>query len=167
MSTPSQEDQAAADAEQRARQRLTARAGAQVPRLPWLADGQPHDAVTLIRDALWRANTDRSTLEIPDDLCATITLLAAARSEIDQLEAGALFVARAEGLTWAQIAEALGSRTAQAGQQRYERVVMPTRSKWCAMNSACPTDTQNPKARMLRGSAISSRTWLSTSATRA
>jgi hypothetical protein len=116
-------DHEAADVERRARRRLTERGAAQLPRLPWLADGQPHDAGTLVRHALWRANTDREGLEIPGDLEAALALLAAARTEVDQLEAGLLFVARAEGLTWAQIAQALGLRSAQAGQQRYERVV--------------------------------------------
>ncbi|MCW6007056.1 DNA-binding protein [Micromonospora sp. CPCC 205371] len=116
-------DETAADVEQHARQRLMDRGGKHLPRFPWLIDGQPHDAVTLIRQALWRANTDRDALQIPEDLCAAIALLAAARGELDQMEAGLLFVARAEGLTWAQIAEALGLRTAQAAQQRHERVV--------------------------------------------
>ncbi|MEV4410423.1 DNA-binding protein [Catellatospora sp. NPDC049609] len=115
-------DRAAAEAESRARARLTERGGDGLPRLPWLADGQPHDAVTLLRQVLWRAATDRSALELPEDLLAAMTLLAAARAELDQLEAGLLFVGRAEGLTWAQIAEALGLRTAQAAQQRSERV---------------------------------------------
>jgi hypothetical protein len=123
MTEASDDDQRRAALERRARERLTDRAAAPLPRLPWLAAGQPHDAVTLIRDVLWRAGTDRGSLEIPADLCAAISLLAAARSEVDQLEAGLLFAARAEGLTWAQIADALGLRTAQAGQQRYERVL--------------------------------------------
>lgn len=117
------EDQSAGDAERRARERLTARGGTDLPRLPWLVDGQPHDAVTLIRQALWRAETDRGALELPEDLLAAIALLAAARAEVDQLEAGLLFVARAEGLTWAEVARALGLRTAQAAQQRHERVL--------------------------------------------
>ncbi|GAA0366594.1 hypothetical protein GCM10009530_15510 [Microbispora corallina] len=117
------DDQAAGALERWARDRLTARGGDDLPRLPWLADGQPHDAVTLIRQALWRAGTDRGALELPDDLLAAIALLAAARAELDQLEAGLLFVARAEGLTWAQIARPLGLRTAQAAQQRHERVL--------------------------------------------
>ncbi|MEH1123110.1 DNA-binding protein [Micromonospora sp. CPCC 206061] len=116
-------DEAVAEVEQQARQRLMDRGGKDLPRLPWMISGQPHDAVTLIRQALWRANTDRDALQIPEDLFAAVTLLAAARSELDQMEAGLLFVARAEGLTWAQIAEALGLRTAQAAQQRHERVV--------------------------------------------
>ncbi|GAA1420720.1 DNA-binding protein [Catellatospora coxensis] len=116
-------DQADAEAESRARHRLTARGGQDLPRLPWLAAGQPHDAVTLVRQALWRVGTDRGALELPEDLLAAITLLSAARSELDQLEAGVLFTARAEGLTWAQIAEALGLRSAQAAQQRHERVL--------------------------------------------
>ncbi|MFY1683352.1 DNA-binding protein [Micromonospora sp.] len=115
--------QSAADAERWARRRLTDRGGRDLPRLPWLAEGQPHDATTLIRQALWRANTDRDALELPEDLLAAIALLAAARAELDQLEAGLLFVARAEGLTWAQIARPLGLRTAQAAQQRHERVL--------------------------------------------
>ncbi|TDB76290.1 hypothetical protein [Micromonospora sp. KC723] len=117
------DDQASGAIERWARDRLTARGGNDLPRLPWLADGQPHDAVTLIRQALWRANTDRDALELPDDLRAAIALLAAARAEVDQLEAGLLFVARAEGLTWSQIAQPLNLRTAQAAQQRYERVL--------------------------------------------
>ncbi|GAA5200246.1 hypothetical protein GCM10023322_77690 [Rugosimonospora acidiphila] len=117
------DDQSTAALERSARQRLTARGGTDLPRLPWLADGQPHDAFTLIRQALWRANADREALELPDDLMAAIALLAAARAELDQLEAGLLFVARAEGLTWAQVARPLGLRTAQAAQQRHERVL--------------------------------------------
>ncbi|SNS69613.1 hypothetical protein SAMN05421812_101449 [Asanoa hainanensis] len=111
------------DDERRAQARLTERGGKDLPRLPWLADGQPQDAFTLIRQALWRANTDRGALELPDDLLDAIALLASARAELDQLEAGLLFVARAEGLTWAQIAPALALRTAQAAQQRHERVL--------------------------------------------
>ncbi|MDI1460626.1 DNA-binding protein [Catellatospora sp. KI3] len=114
------DDQADGATEQRARDRLSARDD--LPRLPWLAAGQPHDAFTLIRQALWRANTDRDALDLPDDLLAAITLLDAARAELDQLEAGLLFVARAEGLTWAQVARPLGLRTAQAAQQRHDRV---------------------------------------------
>jgi hypothetical protein len=117
------DDQAAAAAERRARERLTTSGGSDLPPLPWLADGQPHDAFTLIRQAFWRANTDRGALDLPGDLLAAITLLAAARSELDQIEAGLLFVARTEGLTWAQLAQALGLRTAQAAQQRHERVL--------------------------------------------
>jgi hypothetical protein len=115
-------DRAAGDAEQAARRRLMARGGQDLPRPPWLAPSQPHDAVTLMRQALWRANTERDSLDVLPDLQAALALLAAGRSELDGLEAGLLFVARAEGLTWAQIAEALGLRTAQAAQQRYERV---------------------------------------------
>lgn len=117
------DDRSAAAAERWARDRLTVRGGKDLPRLPWLADGQPHDPVTLIRQALWRANTDRGTLDLPDDLLAAIALLAAARAEVDRLEAGLLFVARDEGLTWAQVARPLGLRTAQAAQQRHERVL--------------------------------------------
>jgi hypothetical protein len=111
------DDQEAAGVQGRARERLMARGGRDLPRLPWLAAGQPHDAVTLIRQALWRADADR------EDLRAALALLAAGRAELDQMEAGLLFTARAQGLTWTQIADALGLHSAQAAQQRHERVV--------------------------------------------
>ena len=40
-----------------------------------------------------------------------MSLLPAARSETESVEVGLLFVARSEGLTWAQIAEAMGFRS--------------------------------------------------------
>ncbi len=81
----------------------------------------PHDDATLIRYALWRANS-REGLDVPRDLHAALTLLESARAEMDALEAGLLFVARAEGLTWPEIAKHLGVRSPQAAQQRFERV---------------------------------------------
>lgn len=56
------------------------------------------------------------------DLTAALTLLPMARAELDQLEAGLLFTARAEGLTWSHVAFGLGLRSAQAAQQRFDRV---------------------------------------------
>ena len=53
---------------------------------------------------------------------AALQLIESARAELDALETGLLFVARAEGLTWPQIAERLGVRSPQAAQQRFERV---------------------------------------------
>jgi len=50
-------------------------------------------------------------------------LLAPARAELDQIEAGLLFAARAGGLTWPQIAAALALRSPQAAQQRFDRVL--------------------------------------------
>ena len=67
--------------------------------------------------ALWRAG-DLS----PDDVERALTLLPAARAEIDGLEAGLLFVARGAGLTWARIADAMGFRSPQACQQYFTRL---------------------------------------------
>lgn len=56
------------------------------------------------------------------DLVAAMTLLPVVRAEVDELEASLLFLARSEGMTWAQIAFAMGLRSAQAAQQRGERL---------------------------------------------
>jgi len=53
---------------------------------------------------------------------AALTLLPAARAEMDQLEAAALQTARSHGLSWPQISRAMGLASAQAAQQRCDRV---------------------------------------------
>jgi hypothetical protein len=108
-----------------ARHRLTEIGAGDLPRFPWMAGKVPHDDVTLIRYALWRSNSAQG-LEVPQDVYAALGLLESARAEMDGLEAGLLFVARAEGLTWPEIAEHLGVRTPQAAQQRFERVTSRT-----------------------------------------
>src|SRR6478609_6414885 len=108
-----------------ARHRLTEIGAGNLPRFPWMAGKVPHDDVTLIRYALWRANQAQG-LEVPQDIQAALRLLESARAEMDALEAGLLFVARAEGLTWPEIAEHLGVRSPQAAQQRFERVTSRT-----------------------------------------
>lgn len=90
-----------------------------------MAGKVPHDDTTLIRYALWRANSGTG-LDVPQDLFAALQLVESARAEMDALEAGLLFVARAEGLTWPEIAEHLGVRSPQAAQQRFERVTSRT-----------------------------------------
>ena len=67
--------------------------------------------------ALWRSGD-----LAPEDLLSALTLMPAARAEVDGLEDGLLFVARSAGLTWAQIAEAMGFRSRQACQQHYARL---------------------------------------------
>lgn len=67
--------------------------------------------------ALWRA-ADLG----PEDLLSALALLPAARAEVEGLEAGLLFVARSAGLTWAQMAEAMGFNSPQACQQHYTRL---------------------------------------------
>jgi hypothetical protein len=108
-----------------ARRRLTENGAGDLPRFPWMVGAVPHDDVNLIRYALWRANSAQG-VEVPQDLHAALRLLESARTEMDALEAGLLFVARAEGLTWPEIAEDLGVRSPQAAQQRFERVTSRT-----------------------------------------
>lgn len=115
-------DQAAAIAEAQARARLSSRLGARLPRGPWLAKRQPVEDVMLLRAASWAATSEPELLELPEDVLAALALLTSARREVDQLEAGLLFLARAEGVSWGLIGEALGLRTPQAAAQRSERV---------------------------------------------
>ncbi len=84
---------------------------------PWRPGSMPPTAVELTQFALWR-----SADLAPDDLLSALTLLPAARAEVEGVEAGLLFTAKAAGLTWAQIAEAMGFRSPQACQQHYNRL---------------------------------------------
>ena len=103
--------------EQAAQARLAELAGGAVQARPWRPAPVPPSAVDLGHFALWRS----ADLH-PDDLLSALTLLPAARAEVDGLEAGLLFTARAAGLTWAQIASAMGFRSPQACQQHYARL---------------------------------------------
>lgn len=94
-------------------------AGALDPR-PWQHRGQPPTDAELVRFAAWEAGRPGSD---PGVLAAGLRLLAPARAELDAIEAGLLFAARAAGMTWPQIAEALGLGSAQAAQQRLARVL--------------------------------------------
>ena len=57
-----------------------------------------------------------------DDLIAALTLIPIVRAETDELEISLLRAARGRGASWAQIAHGLGLRSAQAAQQRTERL---------------------------------------------
>lgn len=110
-------DNVQAERERRAQTRLAELAqGAIVPR-PWRPAPVPPSAGDLAHFALWRSDA----LEA-DDLLQALTLLPAARAEVEGLEAGLLFTARSAGLTWAQIAQAMGFRSPQACQQHYTRL---------------------------------------------
>ncbi|GAA1431592.1 hypothetical protein GCM10009616_19060 [Microlunatus lacustris] len=84
----------------------------------------PHEAVRLVellaagtaRYADGDARVDR------DDLLAALTLLPQVRAELDETELGLLAMARGRGLTWAQVADGLGLGSAQAAQQRHDRL---------------------------------------------
>jgi len=113
----SDREQAARESD--AREQLLAAGAADLPRPPWLHRSQPPSAVDLIRFALWRTHTSDVDEE---DLVAALTLLPAARAEVDQVEAALLFTARAQGLAWSRISRAMGLGSAQAAQQRFDRV---------------------------------------------
>jgi hypothetical protein len=87
---------------------------------PWQRTGQPVGDCDLVRLAAWKAaDADVD----PELVSAGLGLISAARSELDQIEAALLFAARAAGVTFQQIATALGLGSGQAAQQRMSRVL--------------------------------------------
>lgn len=115
---PPDDDQGRAAREQRAQQRLAKLASEVVTGRPWRPAPVPPAAVDLVQYAVWRS----ADLH-PDDLLHALALVPAAHAEVDGIEAGLLFSARAAGLTWAQIASAMGFRSPQACQQHLTRLV--------------------------------------------
>jgi glutathione S-transferase len=116
-------DTAAAAQQDQATRMLLDRGASQLPPRPWLGERQPPSAADLIHHVLWRANGGGRGAPVDAlDLSAGLTLVAAARAEMDALETALLFLARAEGMTWPQISQSLGLRSAQAAQQRLDRL---------------------------------------------
>ncbi|WP_101790823.1 DNA-binding protein [Nonomuraea indica] len=110
-------DHVLARREQDARERLLSLgADALAPR-PWRPPPAPPAAIDLVQFAVWR-HTDLD----PEDVLSALTLLPAARAEVEGLESALLFSARSAGLTWAQMADALGFNSPQACQQHYTRL---------------------------------------------
>ena len=109
--------QAAREAD--ARGLLLEAGAALLPRPPWVHEQQPPAAADLIRFAVWRANAGGVGEE---GVLAALSLLAAARAELDQTEAALLFTARSRGLSWPRISRAMGLGSPQAAQQRFDRV---------------------------------------------
>lgn len=100
---------------------LLLEAGAdELARRPWQHPNEAPDDTALARFVLWRATAQVGSARVAE-LEAGLALLASARSDLDALETALVFIARAEGLTWARIAEAMGMRSPQAAQQRYQR----------------------------------------------
>jgi hypothetical protein len=60
------------------------------------------------------------------DLTAALTLMPKVRAEVDELEASLLIIARAQGMTWQELAFWMGLGSAQAARQRYERLALRT-----------------------------------------
>lgn len=104
-----------------ARRRLLDSGADELPKLPWLPSESALDDVTLLRFAMWRANAEVGSAS-HDDIRAALKLVEAARADLDGLEVGLILIARAEGLTWPDIAERLGVKSPQAAQQRFQRV---------------------------------------------
>ncbi|OUD00065.1 DNA-binding protein [Streptosporangium minutum] len=111
-------DHAQAHREQDARARLLDLGADALDARPWQPSSVPPSAVDLTRFAVWRsADLD------PDDILGALALLPAARAEVEGVETALLFTARSAGLTWAQMAHAMGFNSPQACQQRYTRLV--------------------------------------------
>ena len=116
-------DAAEALRQSQATRMLLDRGASELPPRPWLGERQPPSASDLLQHVLWRASGTGSGEAVDSlDLRAGLTLISAARAEMDGMETALLFLARAEGLTWAQIAQSLGLRSAQAAQQRLDRL---------------------------------------------
>ena len=112
-------DSQQADRERRARERLLDAGAASLPRAPWLHRSQPPASADLVRFAVWRGPSDAFGDE---EVEAALTLLPAARAELEQLETALLFTARARGLSWGRISRAMGLGSAQAALQRFDRL---------------------------------------------
>jgi len=87
---------------------------------PWQHAAQPASDADLVRLAAWKASDVKVDEKV---VAAGLGLLASARAELDQVEAGLLFAARGAGMTFQQIAGVLGLGSGQAAQQRMARVL--------------------------------------------
>lgn len=106
-----------AERQREAREQLLAKGAKDVAARPWRPAPIPLSAVDLTQFAAWRS-ADLSH----DDLLAALALLPAARAEVEEVESGLLFLARSSGLTWAEMADAMGFSSPQACQQRFNRL---------------------------------------------
>lgn len=113
-------DQERAAREHGAQQLLLDAGASSLPRAPWLHRPQPPSSVDLVRFAVWRGQAGKITEE---EAQAALTLLPAARAEVEQLETALLFTARAQGLSWGRVSRAMGLGSAQAALQRFDRLM--------------------------------------------
>jgi hypothetical protein len=122
-------DQARAQQERAARERLLEVGAAGLDRRPWQPAPVPPSAIDLIHFFLWWSGGAAGAPGEVDDAArraaalAALQLLGPARAELDQMEAALLFVARGLDLTWAQMAQAVGLNSPQACQQRLDRLL--------------------------------------------
>ncbi|MEV0590545.1 DNA-binding protein [Nonomuraea cavernae] len=110
-------DHVQARREQDARERLLNLGADLLDARPWRPPPAPPSAVDLAQFAVWR----HAELN-PQDILSALALLPAARAEVEGLETALLFMARSTGLTWAQMAHAMGFNSPQACQQHYTRL---------------------------------------------
>lgn len=117
-------DQAQAETERAARRLLMDLGAAELSDRPWQGSAVPPSAIDLVLFFLWRdAGLARDEGDSQANAAdAALRLLPAARAELDQIETGLLFAARTRGLTWVQMAEAMGLNSPQACQQRFDRL---------------------------------------------
>jgi len=118
VQTPDSDQQQSAR-EQRSQKLLLEAGASSLPRAPWMHPSQPPSALDLVRYAVWRGQGDNVN---DDEAMAALTLLPAARAEMEQLETALLFTARAQGLSWGRISRAMGLGSAQAALQRFDRL---------------------------------------------
>lgn len=104
-----------------ARRQLLQAGAENLPRMPWSPGNISPDDATLLRFAMWRANSTVGEAS-HDEIHAALALLKSAHSDLEALESGLILIARGEGMTWAEIAQDLGFKTPQAAQQRFQRV---------------------------------------------
>ena len=109
---PHHDDQDNAAREHSARRLLAHRTGLDLHR---------HTAIQLLEAyAVWSGQVLEQ--DHRDAALAALTLLPAARAEMEALESGVLYAAKSAGLTWTQMAAPLGLSSPQAAQQRLDRL---------------------------------------------
>lgn len=117
------DDQAQARREHEARRLLLDHGADRLAHRPWQPSPVPPSAVDLIQFFLWRSSSTHEADDVRREAAvAALQLFPAARAELDQLETGLMFEARGLGLTWAEMARALGLNSPQACQQRLDRL---------------------------------------------
>ena len=155
------DDQAQAQREREARGLLLAAGGDRLERRPWQAGPVPPSAVDLIQFFLWRSGSasfgSGQDRDLTGAAVAALRLLPAARAELDQLETGLLFAARGLGLTWAQMASALGMNSPQACQQRLDRLTARSGPPAHSTGIASRPDATGANARADTGAAAVAR----------
>nr|MDT0663883.1 DNA-binding protein [Micromonospora sp. DSM 115978] len=84
----------------------------------------PHEAIRLV--AVLAGGSAQYLDDEPKvdgaDLAAALSLVPLVRADFDDLELSLLRMARGRGVTWAEIAFGLGLGSAQAAQQRHDRL---------------------------------------------